>query len=245
MSERSKSVKECLNHLNKIGVDTREFMQAQFSTFFLEYVPLDIINTLFTVYLNEGIKIMFRIGYAFFKILKEQIICSSSSEEFDVVARETLEQMSDEGKKRFVNQCFHLRIVRIKKQFSLLDTKNNGQSRSYILEASVLNETKILLDETVVKEIYKMVPNIIKANDLKRIFSDWHDGHSLNQMIIKAEEAYEDGSSFLLVIEDTDGGIFGAFLNHELGKTSPTKKLGSSDNFVFSFCEDGPKFFRA
>ena len=71
MADRSKSVRECLKHLKFIEVDTREFMQTQFSSFFLNYVPLDIINTMFTVYLNEGIKIMFRIGYAFFKILKE------------------------------------------------------------------------------------------------------------------------------------------------------------------------------
>ncbi len=227
-----------------IGVDTREFMQVQFSSFFLEYVPLDIINTLFAVYLNEGIKIMFRIGYAFFKTIKEQILCSSSPEDFNLIARETLELLSDDGKKRFVNQCFHLRIVRIKKQFSLLDTKKEGNHKSYICEPAVLGESRLLNNENLVKRIYRELPNINKSNDLKRIFASWIDGYSMQYMIGKAEEVQEESSSFLFVIEDEEGSIIGAYLMHELGKTSQQKKIGSPENFLFSVDEEGePQFY--
>lgn len=80
--------------------------------------------------------------------------------------------------------------------------------------------------------------SINKANDLKRVFANWHDGNSLNRLINKAEEAYQDGSSYLLVIEDTEEGVLGAYFMHELTKTSMSKKVGSAENFVFSLKEE-------
>jgi len=234
MRDRSKSVKECLTHLESIEVDTRKFMQEQFSSFFLAYVPLDIINTLFTVYINEGIKIMFRIGYAFFKILKPVILDCTNEEEFTFNTKERLEAMDDEEKKKFVNQCFHLRIVKITKQFSLVDTNNEDLNKSYVCDPNIIGDTKILSDEALVNQLYKGVPAIFKANDLRLIFSTWADGYSLAHMCNVAAVYKEDAAVFLLLVQDHEDNAFGAFLQHEISKTGPNKKLGSAENFVFT-----------
>ena len=233
MSERSSSVRECLKHLEKIDIDPKEFMQYQFTTFFLDYVPLDIITMLFAVYLNEGIKIMFRIGYAFFKTLKEEILCTGSKEDFDIVTKETLELLDDEGKKRFVNVCFHLRIVKIRKQFSLVDTKKDGLNASYFYDPVIIGESKIFGgDGKELKALYQELPAINKANDLKLIYSSWDDGRSMKNLVSKAEANTDDCIAFLILMQDNEGNVIGAYLQHEIGKTTE-KRYGSPEDFVF------------
>ena len=236
MVERSKSVKECLSHLESIKVDTRKFMQEQFSSFFLQFVPLDIINTMFSVYINEGIKIMFRIGYAFFKTLKEEILECNTEDEFKFNTRERLEMLDDDEKRRFINQCYHLRIVRIKKQFSLIDTLKEDLNKSYICDPNVIGDSEIIKDEKekLIIELFKELPPVQRTYDIKLIFSTKQDGHSISNMI-KLASAYKDESAvFFLFVEDKKGNVFGAYLQHELGKTGPKRRLGSAENFVFT-----------
>lgn len=234
MADRSKSVKECLTHLENIGVDVRTFIHRQFSCFFLEFVPLDIINTMFTVYLNEGIKILYRIGYAFFKQLKIQIVNSTSVEQFEVLVKETISAYTDDEKRRFIKQAFHLRIVKIKKQFSLVDLKGANANKSYVCLPTVIGETRLLLDPDLLAKIYDHVPSINKANDIERVYSTWADGRSLVTLISRAKaQGYDETVAYLLVVQTDQGSLFGAYLQHDLGKTT-SSHFGSSEDFVFS-----------
>ena len=234
MSDRSKSVKECLTHLESIEINVRDFIHRQFSSFFLEFIPLDIINTMFTVYLNEGIKILFRIGYSFFKLLKTQIINSTSREQFEVFVKETISGFTDDDKRRFVKQAFHLRIVKIKKQFSLVDTKGTNANKSYICLPAIIGETKLLLDPDLISKIYDHVPSINKANDLERIYSTWADGRSLTTLISRAKaHAIDETVAYLLIVQTDQGSLFGAYLQHDLLKSS-NNHFGSSEDFVFT-----------
>lgn len=235
MRDRSASIRASLDHLLAIGMDGRAFMQEQFSSFFLEYIPLDIIVMLFPAYLNEGIKILFRIGYGFFKTLKEYIKCCSAEDDFRANCRQVLATLTDEDKKRFINTCYHLRIVRIKKQFSLVDTQaEEAHDASYICEPRVVGEdSKILAKASYLEDLFRFVPNVFKANDLKLIFATWRDGRSLQHLIKTAERHYDDGTAYLLAIADEKGSVFGAFLEHRLSKDHSVVKCGSCENFLF------------
>ena len=244
MRDRSKSIKACLEHMEKIGIDGRTFMQEQFSHFFLDYVPLDLIYMVFPAYLNEGIKILFRIGYSFFKTLKEYILCCKSEEDFRINCKQALEIMSDEEKKRFINTCYHLRIVRIKKQFSLLDTHKGQLAASYICEPQVItNDSRIFTTSALLGEFFKFVPSLYKANDIKLVFATWRDGRSLQHLIKTSEQHYCDGGAFVMVIADDTGSIFGAFLEHSLKKSHCVTKCGSCENFLFTL-QPTPACFR-
>lgn len=234
MKDRSSSIRSSLDHLESIGVDGRAFMQEQFSRFFLDYIPLDIIYMLFPAYLNEGIKILFRIGYGFFKTLKEYIRCCKNEEDFLSNCRQVLMMMKDDDKKRFINTCYYLRIVRIKKQFSLLDAKNESLNTSFICEPRVVGEdSKILSEPSNLGELFKFVPNIYKANDLSLIYATWRDGRSMQTLIKKADDHYRDGVAYILAVIDENGSIFGAFLEHNLNKDHCVQKCGSCENFLF------------
>lgn len=233
MADRSNSIKSSLKHMEDIGVDPTAFIKEQFSSFFLDYVPLDIVNTLFPAYLNEGIKILFRIGYAFFKTLKDVIAKAKCAEDFEVCCAEALDCLSVEGRKKFVNTCYYLRIVRIKTQFSLIDTHECSNHGSYICEPSIIDgESHILPSPEMINQLYTFVPSIHKANDLKLIFATWRDGRSLQHMIKLAEAAHENIVGYLIIIEAGDKSIFGTYLQHRLGKTSDTH-VGSAEDFLF------------
>lgn len=57
-------------------IDSFLLLEDCFSKFFFEYFPHDIVIQLFFVYLNEGVKTLFRMGYAFFKLYKDEILNS-------------------------------------------------------------------------------------------------------------------------------------------------------------------------
>lgn len=239
MSEKSGSVRECLEHLeNDLEADPKAFIQDQFNNFFLDYIPLDLMNTLFAIYLNEGIKILFRVGYAFFKTLKQEILCSSSFEEFKIVTTEILENLDAEGKKRFINTCFHLRIIKIRTQFSLIDLSDHDTRKSYICEPNVFGDTKIFPKEIEKREemlrgLFSFLPSLYKSNDLKVIFTTFAEGRSLSHMINKAHNKNDDSVAFIMLVESDRGDIMGAFFQHRLAKTGSSVFLGSPENMVF------------
>lgn len=244
MRDRSASIRESLDHLDSIGVDSRRFMQDQFSKFFLDYIPLDIIYMLFPAYLNEGIKILFRIGYGFFKTLKPYIKVCKSEDNFMSNCRQVFSMMTDKDKKTFVNTCYHLRIVRIKKQFSQLDQKSESLNVSYICEPQVVgDDSKILVKADYLRQLFTFVPSIYKANDLKLIFATWRNGRSMQHLVKTADMNYNEGAAYLLVISDEKGSVFGAFLEHKLSKSHCVVKCGSCENFLFTL-EPKPQCFR-
>lgn len=234
MADRSQSVRESLKHMKEIDINPTAFIRAQFSNFFLDYVPLDVINMLLPAYFNEGIKILFRIGYAFFKTLKDVIAKTKCQEDFEVCCAEALDRLTAEGKKRFVTTCYHLRIVRIKKQFSLLDTHACSNNCSFICEPSIVEgESRLFGNSEDINKLYKFVPSIHKSNDLKLLFATWRDGRSLQHMVHLAEASHEDMSGYLIILEADDGSVFGAYLQHTLGKTKESFK-GSGEDFLFT-----------
>lgn len=244
MRDRSASIRTSLDYLKSIGMDGRAFMQEQFSHFFLDYIPLDIIYMLFPAYLNEGIKILFRIGYGFFKTLKEYIKCCKNEDDFRNNCRQVLAMMTDDDKKRFINTCYQLRIVRIKKQFSLLDANNESNNVSCICEPCVVGEdSRILTKPNHLTELFQFVPSIFKTNDLKLIFATWRDGRSMQSLIKTADSNYHEGAAFLLSIVDEKGTIFGAFLEHSLSKDHCVTKCGSCENFLFRLVPE-PECYR-
>ena len=65
-----------IQNMEKRNIDSFALLEDCFSKFFFEYFPHDIVIQLFFVYLNEGIKTLLRMGYAFFKLYKEEILNS-------------------------------------------------------------------------------------------------------------------------------------------------------------------------
>lgn len=244
MPDRSKSIKECLKHMTSIEIDVKRFIQHQFNEFFSDYLPFDLVNTMFTIYLNEGIKIWFRVGYAFFKTMKDTILCINSKDEFDIIVREAFERFGDEDKKQFMKLCFHLRIVKIKKQFSLVDTHDHDHHKTYYCAPEVIGGTTILTNNKILNSIFDHIPSLNKSNDLKLIFSTSNNGRSLNQMILKASDYGGETAAYLLLIETSANQQFGCYLQHELLKSTPSHQFtGVSENFIFTLKPD-IKFYR-
>lgn len=244
MADRSSSIRECLAHMEKINMNSTEFLKLQFSKFFVDYIPLDIIHIMFPAYLNEGIKILFRIGYSFFKTLKNVILKTKSQDEFEMNCTDALERLNTDEKKKFINTCYHLRIVRIKKQFSLIDTHKCSNHCSYICEPAIVGgDSVILTSSLLINQLYDFIPSIHKANDLNMIFATWRDGRSIQYMVTLAEKFCEEMPGYVMIIQADDSSIFGAYLQHSLKKSSgKTKNQGSGEDFLFRLQPD-PKCF--
>lgn len=246
MTSKSSSIRTGVDRLEMLGADSSLFIKELFSTFFLEFVPLDIINTLFVVYLNEGIKILFRLGYGFFKYLAQEIASATSIQQLRIAIKNRLEYLTDKEKRVFINLCFQLRIVKIKTEFSKLNMENVDNDASYICNPSVQGSTKLLEgadSERYIKEIYEHVPHIYKAHDLKSIYLSWNDGLSLQHLVNKAANEPKT-TAFLLLIQDSDNCILGAFFCHPIEVTTFAKRVGAGENFVFRLNENS-EFYKA
>lgn len=76
---------------------------------------------MFIVYLNEGIKVLYRMGYSFFKLYRDELQFCNQKNILLQKIEEKLKKLTLEDKEKFIEDCFKIRLVTIDKQFSALE----------------------------------------------------------------------------------------------------------------------------
>jgi hypothetical protein len=72
-----------LQHMTLIGYDFSRYVDLAFKNFLTNFVSLPIALDILMMYLNEGVKIVFRYAYAVIKANKEKIKACSTKEELE------------------------------------------------------------------------------------------------------------------------------------------------------------------
>lgn len=95
-SHKSKrNVKMLIQSMENRKIDSFRLIEDCFSKFFFEYFPHDIVISLFFVYLNEGIKTLYRMGYAFFKLYKNEILNSKDLNQIQYAIKKRANNLTD------------------------------------------------------------------------------------------------------------------------------------------------------
>ena len=76
-----KEIGSLLTILKRKGIDVFDLTKKLFESFFGHCFPYDVKLICFFEYLNEGLEVLFRMGYAFFKFYKKTLINSRTKSE--------------------------------------------------------------------------------------------------------------------------------------------------------------------
>jgi hypothetical protein len=162
------------------------------------------------VYLNEGIKILFRMGYAFFKMFRPELEGASTLKEMDSAVMRKTANFTMLDKKVFIQLCFRPSLQRIKQEFSAIKLEDTEfvTTRQEIYKPIPDSSSKII-DDGEFEDIYLWLPATFRASDPKLLYANWRDGTSLKTLIKQSEGLCSLGT--FTFIETRDGKKFGAF----------------------------------
>ena len=102
-SKSKKNVKSIAQELEKKGIDCFELIEELFSTFYFSYFSADILIHCFFVYLSEGVRVLYYMGYAFFKFYREVLISAKSLQDLRLKVKQRARSMTDSDKNTILN----------------------------------------------------------------------------------------------------------------------------------------------
>ena len=191
------------------------------------------------VYLNEGIKILFRMGYAFFKMFKEELARSNTMDEMQSLIGHKTANFTHLDKKVFIQLCFRPSLQRIKESFSAIQLTDEFQTNKQEIYKPIPDTSSRIIDDDVFEDIYKWLPQTFRASDPKLLYANWRDGTSLKTLIRLSEGLCSLGT--FTFIQTSEGKKFGAFLPFGY-KYSKGIFGGTSDVFLFKLFPEEKKF---
>jgi hypothetical protein len=204
--------KEILNKFDTIGFDIKVLIEDMFFTFFAEYFNFSFITVFLVCFLREGTKMFYRVTYAMFKLLKEQILQIQNKDDVIPVIKEQCFNLKDIN--AFLDLAFNFKVNRYNNKYKdvvVIDKFENKCSIKFSIP-KIEGDSEILSD-TEFFFLWNLFPQIYMNNDAKLIYSTDNDDNSLNRI-------YEicsccDNSCFnsLMIIQTRDKEKFGVVMS--------------------------------
>lgn len=257
---KSKSFAETIQHFDNIRFDYETLFSNWFATIFIGFLPFPMILQAFNFYMNEGIKIYYRLGYAVLRVFKDEIMAHKEPETLTEKLRGLALALDSEGMRSLTKKMWTLRLTEIKNRFSKVDVTTPGerspskrstinqpksgsssiqapmsQKRKVLYRPHLTESSRIVPDDTF-ELIWEWIPNIYKISDPTLAYATWRDGFSLNSMYKKCG-AYVGSGMVFLVKTDRDT-VFGGFCDEIFHPVNDIRDdlpfYGSNESFVFT-----------
>ncbi|CAD8063609.1 unnamed protein product [Paramecium sonneborni] len=110
VSKRSKTFSNVYQFMQNIHFDSFELFQEMSINLMLTYLPFSTVLKIFIIYLNEGIKIYFRIFYSVLRYISDDIKSCKSNSNFKSIFRKKLMNLNIEQQNNIIKQAFKLSL---------------------------------------------------------------------------------------------------------------------------------------
>lgn len=149
-----------LKHMAKIGFDFTKFVDLCFKSLLTYFVTLPIAMDILIMFLNEGVKILFRYTYAVMKCHKNFIKkCGSAQEIIDFIQKEARENTNPQI---LTKKAFKYPLKRSNYDFVKASTETKAQEEDDdVYVPNVPTNSQMLAYEDFAK-IWKMLPDYVK-----------------------------------------------------------------------------------
>lgn len=251
-----KFVPNVSRHILKIQAREPEFnprWNRFLSEFFIGTLPNSYIYKIFDAYLVEGYKVPLRFALAHVALEQDNLLkCQTGAEFHDCLlncfTKPSMETVTGSSGTTSGGFPYTYKVLQ-KTAYSLKFSRNilvrfKNRHRKLSLEDFEDNDRAIMLQKPLPKlsrssqflndqdwaNIWSWVPARFKILDLELLFVSSENGYRLGTLFEKAS----DFEPLLLVIETTDGNIFGAYLSKSLKNRSSRKFFGTGESFIFN-----------
>jgi hypothetical protein len=235
----SESLKDITNignlyndHFNNINFNIEKFYEDMIYGFYLEYLNFYGIIRLLPFFLLEGVKSLYRLTYAFEKVLKENILQINNSTNI-------LEQIKHLGKKyeniqNLFEISYTLKLTRNNNKYDFQETPEedlykNKRNQYYLPKFDVQSN---ILDDYEIIHLWEKLPMHLKIKDAKLIYNTNKNGYNLLN-IMELNDNYSNCNNYILfIILTKTNEKFGFFLEGLLNYTN-RKFLSSPGAILF------------
>ena len=250
-----KFVPNVSRHILKIQSREPEFnprWNRLLSEFFIGILPNSFIYKIFDAYLIEGYKVPLRFALAHVALQQENLLkCQTGAEFHDCLMncfnRPSIDMYGSTGStgpsgpypfKVLQKTAYSLKfsrniLVRFKnrhRKLSLEDFEDGDRAIMLQKPLPKLSRTSSFLTDQDWANIWSWIPARFRILDLELLFVSSEHGYRLGTLFEKSLES----EPLLLVIETTDGNIFGSYLSKSLKYRSSRKFFGTGETFIFN-----------
>ena len=237
---------------NKINFNIEKFYEDIIYGFYLEYLNFYGIIRLFPFFLFEGIKSLYRLTYAFEKVLKEKVLQIYYSKNIlDVIKKLGNEY---ENIQNLFEISYTLKLTRNNNKYDFQespeeDLYKNKRNQYYLPKFDIQSN---ILDDYEIIHLWEKLPMQIKIKDAKLIYNTNKNGYNLLN-IMGLNDNYSNCNNYILFIICTNSNEkFGFFMEGLLNFTN-RKFLNSPGAILFKLNpkieiyelleEDGPVIY--
>ena len=204
--------KEILSKFDKIGFNIQCLVEDMFFTFFAEYFNFSFITVFLICFLREGTKMFYRVTYAIFKLLKEEILEIQTKEEVITVIKEKCFNLKDIN--AFLDLAFNFKVNRYNNKYKdviVLDKFENKCPIKFSIP-KIEGDSEILSD-TEFFFLWNLFPQIYMNNDAKLIYSTDNDENSLSRIYDICSSCDNSCFNSLMIIQTKEQEKFGVIMS--------------------------------
>jgi len=210
----------------ELGIAVNEFAEDWFQNFFINSLPITSVVHIFSVYLNEGSRILYRAGLGMLTLFYPDLIQCRTKQNF----LNMLHQLSI--------QLFSTEFLRVSYSFSLIDLKKSRNELRELMPkieepSTVYYRPKVEEESNIFKNemwelIYEWLPTRIRIKDPVRIFRADEYGYNLRVFY----DIMSDYSPTLVVLKAPNNHVFGVFMPRAWEFNSEI--VTNQDTFLFT-----------
>lgn len=217
MDISNKSGKETFQHFENINFPAQKLFEDMVYGFFMDYLNFSALMRLLPFYLLEGVKPLYRMCYALIKTLRLDILNINNPDDVIKIVRQKAKEITDLNK--LFNIAFSYKLNRSNNKYEeikyqedqLISTMKNLYYLPKNCESNILSNAEFL-------KMWSQLPQILRPNDLQKIFEANVDGYSLRNIYNLAEK-HKMKQGLIFLIETTKDEVFGGYLSNFLSLT--------------------------
>ena len=193
------------------------------------------------VFLNEGVKIFYKIVFSLSLMFKEQLMAINDHSVITrILAQESVDRTPEEQSALF-ELAYELKIKKNLSTFSLV--KVSEEKETFVARTNYRPRLKLksnIIRYSDFEYIWMWLPNIYKMQNPILICSSHEHGFSFQNAFQRCTP-YK-GYQMLLIIE-SESAVFGAFCDDVLDLNSYNQHVGTCDTFVFQIKPNAQPYF--
>ena len=196
----------------KIGFKIEDLIQDMFFNFFYEYLNFSCLCKFFMCFLREGVKMFYRLAYAIFKTLKNDILEINDKNIVIQTIKEKCFQIRDLD--NFFNLAFRFNVNRYNNKYLQIKTIEKFElkkSINYYIPV-IDGNSKILSDDDIFS-LWNILPNYYSSKDAKLIYSTEFFEKNLETIYEICSHAENSCLSSLVLIQSKNNEKFGVVMS--------------------------------
>ncbi|KAL4506958.1 hypothetical protein ABPG72_001379 [Tetrahymena utriculariae] len=228
--QRSSDFKEIIEFLDSKNFDYIQQFIDWTTHFFLNILRFSTVLRIWTIYLNEGIRTLYKITFGIWMTVKDQVKQMQTSDEIKEFLKTCkIDKTIEETDQLFVT-AYYLKIKKINKFFREIISSQNQPQMKIIYRPRTKEKSQIITYQHF-EAIWDWIPSQFKISNPTLIYSTFKEGYSFNTLYLKGAQHINSPMLLLLKTPDQKFGVF----------SETMIRIGHGDNFygtedIFLFC---------